>query len=67
VKNRFQSSPFKCNLQRYTTAMSEAGLTPADIKAVELVGNASRMPFISTQLEVGGCVQVRKLTNAVDP
>lgn len=34
-----------------TTAMSEAGLTPADIKAVELVGNASRMPFIATQLE----------------
>ena len=32
-------------------AMSEAGLVPADISAVELVGNASRMPFISTQLE----------------
>ena len=34
-----------------TTAMSEAGLVPDDIAAVELVGNASRMPFISAQLE----------------
>jgi len=34
-----------------TTAMSEAGLVPADIKAVELVGNGSRMPFIPAQLE----------------
>jgi heat shock protein 4 len=33
------------------SAMSEAGMTPPDIKAVELVGNASRMPFIPTQLE----------------
>mmetsp|Transcript_3841 Transcript_3841/g.15622 ORF Transcript_3841/g.15622 Transcript_3841/m.15622 type:complete len:764 (-) Transcript_3841:53-2344(-) len=32
-------------------AMSEAGMIPADVKAVELVGNASRMPFISSQLE----------------
>lgn len=34
-----------------TSAMSEAGMVPADIKAVELVGNASRMPFIASQLE----------------
>merc|ERR1719409_1476217 len=34
-----------------TSAMSEAGMIPADVKAVELVGNASRMPFISSQLE----------------
>jgi heat shock protein 4 len=33
------------------SAMAEAGMTPADVKAVELVGNASRMPFISAQLE----------------
>ena len=31
-------------------AMSEAGMIPADVKAVELVGNAARMPFISSQL-----------------
>ena len=34
-----------------TSAMSEAGMVPADIKAVELVGNASRMPFIPAQLK----------------
>jgi hypothetical protein len=28
VKNRFQSLPFKCNLQRYTTAAATAA-TPA--------------------------------------
>ena len=33
------------------SAMAEAGMTPADVKAVELVGNASRMPFIAAQLE----------------
>ena len=33
------------------SAMSESGMTPEDIKAVELVGNASRMPFIPTQLQ----------------
>jgi MFS family permease len=27
VKNRFQSLPFKCNLQRYTTVLKEAGLS----------------------------------------
>ena len=32
-------------------AMSEAGMIPDDIKSVELVGNAARMPFISSQLE----------------
>jgi hypothetical protein len=33
VKNRFQSSPFKCNLQHYSTARAAAAVAAAEHKS----------------------------------
>lgn len=46
------------------SAMSESGMTPPDIKAVELVGNASRMPFIPTQLQTFFGMECSRTLNA---
>jgi hypothetical protein len=61
VKNRFQSLPFKCNLQRYTAGSSDARQSLAAATAAAPLGKLAEAMGVAQHHDAVGLCRLNKV------